>query len=251
MSHVTVTTSDLGSARLVVWDRQARRNAWELDTMTAIADAIEAAGRDEAVRCVILRGAGDHWSAGDDLHAALESTRERWAATIDGFQRLTRVVLASPLPVVCAIDGWCVGGSLEFAASCDVRVCTDRVRLLTPEVNLGFVFSNAASFFLPQVLGETRARELLLTGTPRDIGWAQGFATEVVEPDGLDGAVARWASAFDAGGRGAVAATKWILNDRWGDLLAAALDREANWCVELFDGPEAQQALRAFRDRRG
>jgi enoyl-CoA hydratase/carnithine racemase len=246
---MTVTTSDLGSARLIVWDRQARRNAWDLETMTAIAEAIEAAGAEEAVRCVVLRGAGEHWSAGDDLHAALASTKDDWAATIDGFQHLTRVVLASPLPVVCAIDGWCVGGALEFAASCDARICTERVRLLTPEVNIGFVFSNGASFFLPHVLGETRARELLLTGTPRDIVWAEGFANEIVPADALDAAVGRWAAGFDRAGREAVAATKWILNERFGDLLAAALDREARWCVDLFDGPEARAALQAFRDR--
>jgi enoyl-CoA hydratase/carnithine racemase len=244
---MTVTTTDLGSARLITWDRQARRNAWDLATMTAIADAIEAAGADQAVRCVVLRGAGDHWSAGDDLQAALASTKDDWAATIDGFQRMTKVVLASPLPVVCAIDGWCVGGALEFAASCDFRICTDRVRLLTPEVNIGFVFSNGASFFLPHVIGETRARELLLTGTPRDIEWAEGFANEVVWD--LDAAVKRWAAAFDKAGRQAVAATKTILNQRFGDLLTAALDREAHWCIELFDGPEAKAALQAFRDR--
>jgi hypothetical protein len=55
--------------------------------------------------------------------------------------------------------------------------------------------------------------------------------------------------AFDRAGRGAVAATKWILNERFGDLLPAALDREARWCVDLFDGPEARAALQAFRDR--
>ena len=244
---MTVTTSDLGTARLITWDRQARRNAWDLETMTAIADAMEAAGADESRRCILLRGAGDHWSAGDDLHAALAATREDWAATIAGFQRMTRVVLASPLPVVCAIDGWCVGGALEFAASCDVRVCSERVRLLTPEVNIGFVFSNGASFFLPHVLGESRARELLLTGTPRDLAWAQGFATEVVAD--LDEAVSRWAGAFDAAARGAVAATKRVLNERWGDLLEAALDREERWCVDLFDRPEARAALEAFRAR--
>ena len=244
---MTVTASDLGSARLVTWDRQERRNAWDLATMTKIAEALEAAGEEASRRCVILRGAGGHWSAGDDLHAALASTREDWAATIAGFQRLTRVVLASPLPVVCAIDGWCVGGALEFAASCDVRLCTGRVRLLTPEVNIGFVFSNGASFFLPHVLGESRARELLLTGSPRDIPWAEGFATEVV--DDLDDAVERWSAAFDATGRGAVAATKRVLNERWDDLLDAALDREERWCVDLFDRPEARAALEAFRDR--
>ena len=58
---MTVTTADLGSARLIVWDRQARRNAWDLPTMTAIADAIEAAGADPHVRSIVLRGAGDHF----------------------------------------------------------------------------------------------------------------------------------------------------------------------------------------------
>jgi enoyl-CoA hydratase/carnithine racemase len=247
---MTVTTEDRGAARLVVWDRQARRNAWDLETMTAIADSIEGAAGESAVRCVVLRGAGEHWSAGDDLHAALDGTKETWTQTIQAFQRLTRVVLASPLPVLCAIDGWCVGGALEFSASCDLRLCTDRVRLLTPEVNIGFVFSNGAAFFLPQVLGETRARELLLTGQPRDIAWADGFANEVVAAADLDAAVERWTRELSGPGGDAVAATKRILNERFGDLMEATLAREARWCIDLYDGPEARAALTAFRERR-
>jgi enoyl-CoA hydratase/carnithine racemase len=244
---MSVTAEARANALHVTWDRQARRNAWDLDTMTAIADAIEGA---DGVRCVVLRGAGDHWSAGDDLHAALEGTKETWRATIEAFQRLTRVVLASPLPVVCVIDGWCVGGALEFSASCDLRICTDRVRLLTPEVNIGFVFSNGAALFLPHVLGETRARELLLTGQPRDITWADGFANEVVPAAELDAAIERWVGELSGPGGGAVAATKRILNQRYGELMEATLQREARWCIDLYDGPEARAALTAFRERR-
>jgi enoyl-CoA hydratase/carnithine racemase len=118
-------------------------------------------------------------------------------------------------------------------------------------VRIGFVFSNGGAFFLPHVLGETRARELLLTGTPRDIGWAEGFANEVVAPDQLDDAVARWVETLSGAGAEAQAATKRILNERFGDLMEATLDRETYWCVELYDGPEAQRALREFRERRG
>jgi enoyl-CoA hydratase/carnithine racemase len=243
---MTVTATTLASARLIQWDRQERRNAWDLATMTAIADAIEAADRDDGVRSIVLRGAGEHWSAGDDLKSALESTKETWAATIAGFQRLTRVVLASPLPVLCAIDGWCVGGALEFAASCDLRICTERVRLLTPEVNIGFVFSNGAAFFLPQLLGETKARELLMSGQPRDIGWATGFANDVVAPEALGETIERWVTDLSGPGRDALAATKRLLNERFGDLMAATLERETYWCVELFDGPEARAALERF-----
>ena len=250
---MTVTTTDLGPARMISWDRRARRNAWDLATMTAIADAIEEAGDDAAVRCVVLRGAGEHFSAGDDLHAALAADTDAWAATIEGFQRLTRVVLAAPVPAIAVVDGVCVGGALEFAASCDLRLCSDRVRLLTPEVGIGLVASNAGTLLLPELLGETAARELLLSGAPRGAAWAleHGFATELVPPDELDARVQHWGEVFSGNSRAAVAATKAMLNERLGELVAAAMERETYHCVRLFDEDDAQAALRAFAERGG
>ena len=250
---MTVTTTDRDAARVITWDRQARRNAWDLDVMTAVADAIEAAGADPAVRCAVLRGAGGHFSAGDDLHSATEADSAVWAATIEGFQRLTRVVLACPVPAIAAVDGVCVGGALEFAASCDLRLCTDRVRLLTPEVGIGLVASNAGTLLLPEVLGESAARELLLGGRPRDAAWARdhGFATERGAPGELDARIDHWAEVFAGNSRAAVAATKSMLNERFGDLLQAAMDRETHHCVRLFDEEDARTALREFAERRG
>jgi enoyl-CoA hydratase/carnithine racemase len=249
---MSVTTSEVGSARVVQWDRQARRNAWTRETIEAIADGIDTAGGDEAVRCVVVRGAGEHFSAGDDLYAAIEADRETWAATVAAFQRVTRAALAAPVPVLAAIDGVCIGGALEFAASCDLRLITDRARFGTPEVGIGLVYTNAGSLFLPSVLGETGARELLLTGTLRDAAWAQRhrFASEVVAAAELDDRIAAWAAGFDSVSRAAVARTKAMLNDRFGDLLNAAMEREARACIELFDGPDAPSALSAFAKRR-
>jgi enoyl-CoA hydratase/carnithine racemase len=249
---MTVTTADQGAARVIVWDRQARRNAWDLDTMTLVADAVESAGADPEVRCVVLRGAGEHFSAGDDLHAAIEADAAAWTATIEGFQRMTRVVLAAPVPAIAAVDGVCVGGALEFAASCDLRICTDRIRLLTPEVGIGLVASNAGTLLLPEVVGETAARELLLSGEARDAAWARehGFATEMVAPDELDARIEHWAEVFSRASRAAVAATKAMLNERFGELLPAAMERETFHCVRLFDEPDAKLALREFAARR-
>jgi enoyl-CoA hydratase len=249
---MTVTTVDRGPARVVSWDRQDRRNAWDLETMSAIADAVEEAGRQDELRCVVLRGAGEHFSAGDDLQSAIEADAAAWAETIEGFQRMTRVVLASPLPAIAAVDGVCVGGALEFAASCDLRLCTDRVRLLTPEIRIGLVMSNAGTLFLPDVLGETAARELLLSGEERDAAWASehGFATEMVAPEQLDARIDHWAEVFSRSSRDALAATKAMLNERFGGLLTAAMDRETHHCVRLFDEPDAREALAAFAARR-
>jgi enoyl-CoA hydratase/carnithine racemase len=248
---MTVSTDNRGTARVVVWDRQARRNAWDLETMSAIADAVEAAGADEQVRSVVLRGAGDHFSAGDDLRSALEADSAAWAATIEGFQRMTRVVLAAPVPVIAAIDGVCVGGALEFAASCDLRLCTNRIRILTPEVGIGLVASNAGTILLPEVLGETAARELLLSGEERDAQWARanGFATEMIAVADIDARIDHWVGVFERTSRDAVAATKAMLNERFGALLGQAMDRETHHCVRLFDEPDARAALARFGAR--
>jgi enoyl-CoA hydratase len=249
---VTVTAEPLGSARVVRWEQAGKLNAWTRETIEAIAGAIEEAGADEAVRCVVVRGAGENFSAGDDLHAALNASAEDWAATIAAFQRVTRAAFAAPVPVLAAIDGVCIGGALEFAASCDLRIATDRARFATPEVGIGLVATNAGTLLLPEVLGETAARELLLTGALRDAQWAlrNRFVTEVVDAGALDDAVAAWAAGFASVSRTAVARTKAMLNARLGDLVAAAMDREERGCVELFDSPDARAALEAFASRR-
>jgi enoyl-CoA hydratase/carnithine racemase len=248
---VTVTTEPLGSARVVRGEQRSRLNAWTRETIEAIADAIAAAAADEAVRCVVVRGAGSEFSAGDDLHAALEADERGWTATIAAFQRLTRVTLAAPVPVLAAIDGVCIGGALEFAAGCDLRIATERARFATPEVGIGLVATNAGTLLLPEVLGETAARELLLTGELRDARWAREnrFVAELVAPDQLDARVGEWVARFDGTSRTAVARTKALLNARLGELVAAAIGREERACVELFAGPDAPAALRAFAAR--
>jgi enoyl-CoA hydratase/carnithine racemase len=248
---VTVTVEELGAARVVRWDRQARRNAWTRDTIEAIADAIEAAGADEAVRCVVVRGAGEHFSAGDDLFAAIEADDAAWRETIASFQRITRVAMAAPVPVLAAIDGVCIGGALEFAASCDLRIATERARFATPEVGIGLVATNAGTLLLPEVLGETAARELLLGGELHDAEWAlrSGFVSELVAPEAFDARVAERAAVHERTSRTAVARTKAMLNARLGELVPAAMDRESRACIELFAGPDAPEALRTFARR--
>lgn len=244
-----VETSAHGSARVIAWDRQARLNAWDLETMSAIADAIEQAAADGSVRCLVLRGAGENFSAGDDLKAAHAATRESWAETIEAFQQLTRVVLAAPVPVIAALDGVVVGGALEFSASCDLRIGTPRLRLMTPEVAIGFVMSNAGTHFLPAVLGESAARELLLTGEMRDAEWAlrNRFVSEIAED--LEEAATRWAAKFDRTSREAVARTKAMLNGRFGATVETAMAQETRDCVDLFDHADSRAAVEQFTRR--
>jgi len=248
---MNVTTTEVGSARVLTWDRAHRRNAWTRAVIEDLAGAIEACGEDPAVRCVVARGGGDHFSAGDDLYATAAADAAEWKQIVAAFQRLTLAVLGAPVAVLAAIDGVCIGGALEFAASCDLRVCTDRARFATPEVRIGLSATNAGTLLLPEVVGETAARQLLLTGALVDAAWAQanGLVCEVVPPHDLDARVGVLAGAFDDTSRAAVAATKVMLNDRFGELLDAALRRETDACVRLFDGEDARRAVQAFVSR--
>jgi enoyl-CoA hydratase len=119
---MNVTTAELGSARVLGWDRRARRNAWTRPLIEELADAVSAAAAADEVRCIVVRGAGEHFSAGDDLFDTLAADRAEWRRTIEAFQRLTRATLQASVPVLAAIDGVCIGGALEFAASCDLLI---------------------------------------------------------------------------------------------------------------------------------
>ena len=216
--------------------------------MTAIAAEIEVAGRDTEVRLVAVRGAGGHFSAGDDLQAAIEADTVAWAETIEAFQRMTRVVLAAPVPVVAVVDGVCVGGALEFAASCDLRLCSNRVRLLTPEVGIGLVASNAGTLLLPELLAR-RPRVSSSHGEPRDAeGRSSMVRHRMVAPGRLDARIEHWTATFSERHemRGSHEA---MLNERFGQLLPAAMERETHHCVRLFDEPDARAALSAFAER--
>jgi enoyl-CoA hydratase len=247
---MSVSTDEMGNARIISWDNQRHRNAWGRETIAAIADALDATGREPGVRCLVARGAGADFSAGDDLFEAAESDVDGFGATIDEFQRLTQVVLESLVPVIAAIDGVCIGGALEFAASCDLRIGTHRSRYATPEVRIGLGASNAGTLLLPEVLGESATRELLLTGQLKTAGWMNrhGFFNDVV--DDLDAGIRDWITVFDLTTRPAVHRTKRMLNERFGDLLTQAMERETQTCVDLFPTPEAREAVERFASRR-
>ena len=217
---MNVSTEVLGSARIVSWDNQRHRNAWGGATIAAIADAVQVAGTDPDVRCIVVRGAGEDFSAGDDLFEAADADQESFAATIDEFQRLTQVVLESLVPVIAAIDGVCIGGRSSSPPPATSASDTDRARFATPEVRIGLGASNAGTLLLPEVLGESAARELLLTGALKDAaGWTATASSTRRPTTSTPGSRAR--RRVRPHTRPPCDATKRMLNERFGDLLPA------------------------------
>jgi enoyl-CoA hydratase/carnithine racemase len=153
-----------GAELLVIrLDRPEKRNALSLALIEQLTESLQQADRGAAIRGVILAGAGSSFSAGVDLHEFAEATPDTAGVLITGLRQLCSAVRKHSKPVVCAIQGHCLGGALELAACCDLRVCAPDARLGMPEVVIG-IPSVIDAVMLGYLVGTGRARELVLTG---------------------------------------------------------------------------------------
>ncbi len=180
---------DTDGIAIITIDRAEKRNAMTYAMLFAFIDAVKQAGADDAVRVVIVTGAGGAFCAGTDL-ADL--------ATIPGDTRGVRgeaheegvwwPLVACPKPVIGAIDGYAVGMGAEFSSQCDVRIVTDRAKFAWNFAHRGLVpDTGAGSWLLPRLVGPSRALRLLYSGRMIDAAEAHaiGYANEVVAPDAL------------------------------------------------------------------
>ena len=169
----------------VVINRQHRRNAMDEPTIRQFQDVL-AGLRGEEVSALIIAGAGTKaFSAGDDLRAMAETHPSTEPSNTTYWLEFTDQVEELPFPVIAAIEGYCVGGGLELALACDLRIAGSGAILALPEVTLNGLPSGGATFRLPRVIGLGRAREMIQFG--RRLGATEamqwGLISEVV-PEG-------------------------------------------------------------------
>ena len=188
--HIDVALDD--HIATVTIDRPEVRNAMDIPTRRELRTAFDAL-LDESVRVVVLRGAGDdsfvsgadiETLAGMDLVDAME-----YAARHS--QGLYNHIAEFPAPTIAAVDGYCLGGGLELALACDIRVSTPEAQFGLPEVTLGVIPGGGGTQRLQAVVGGGIARELVLTGKLIDAEAAERYrlVNEVYEPSEFDAAV--------------------------------------------------------------
>jgi enoyl-CoA hydratase/carnithine racemase len=195
-SHLAITV-DQRVARIEL-RRPEVLNALHSDTHRALQAALDLVeGRDD-VGALILAGAGRAFCTGSDLRevGALRGEDSRRYVELD-FATKNRVE-ASPLPVVAAIQGWCVGGGVELALACDIRIAADDAIFSMREVPLGSLPGSGGLQRLPLVVGLGVAKDWILRGidVPAHEAHRRGLVTELVRPEALDEAVRRIAEAL-------------------------------------------------------
>src|SRR5215216_2284274 len=245
-----VLTEDRGAVRHVVLNRPEKRNAFHGELVLATGAALRAAADDAAVRCVVLRGAGPMFSSGMDLGAlaGLAEAPERLRAFRRTCVEAWNLAEEMPKPVICAIQGGCIGGALELALACDFRVLASDAMVGMPEVRIGLIPDVGGSSRLPQVVGLGRAKELIMTGRLIGADEAEriGLANRVAPARELDAAVGQLVEELLACAPLAVALAKRVMDASARPALAATLELELvsqERCAASADFAEGAQAF--------
>ncbi len=171
---------------LITIDRADKHNAISLDTLEELHQAIGRAATDDAIRAITLTGAGDRaFASGSDLGEVLHRDFKKALEPI--VQGLADRLERTPKPTIAAINGICMGGGLEVALGCDLRIATPNARFATPEGKLGIIPGGGATARLPRIVGRGWGMEMLLMGEPIDAerALAIGLVTRIVEPSEL------------------------------------------------------------------
>jgi len=183
-----------GPLALITINRADKHNAISLATLDDLHAAVDAAGEDEAVRVLAITGAGGRsFASGSDLAEVLHRDLKKALEPI--VQGLADKLERLPKPTIAAIDGICMGGGLEVALGCDLRVATPKSRFATPEGKLGIIPGGGATARLPRIVGRGWGMEMMLMGEPIDAERALqiGLVTRLVEPDELLNEIRRMA----------------------------------------------------------
>ena len=149
--------------------RPEKRNAINDTMMYAAIDAVDLAGRDEAVRAILLTSDGEHFCSGFDFVARNQEGGKPRAGSIQRrlpsqAHRLIPLLCTVQVPVVCAVRGWAAGIGLNLALAADFTVAATDARFWAPFVDRGFTPDSGATWLLPRRVGEQRAREMILLG---------------------------------------------------------------------------------------
>jgi len=241
-----------GAVEILTLNRPDKRNALNTTLRTAVIAALDELAGDVGVRVIVLTGAGDRaFVAGADV---TEFTGRDVAAQAASMQarRVYDVVAASERPLVAAINGACLGGGLELALACDIRIASTTARFGQPEVNLGLIPGGGATQRLPRVVGLGAALRLILTGEPVDAAEAlrMGLVEEVTEPeDCLERAIAV-AERIARNSPVAVAAARRATRAALGLPLAAGLDLERAAFLAAFAAEDRAEGIAAFLEKR-
>ncbi len=244
--HILTGVAD--GVMTITFNRPEKKNAITDAMYRAMADALEAAAADPAVRVVLLRGEGDSFCAGNDIHDFV-AIASAGTGGMNAF-RVLKILAGYEKPVVAAVKGSAVGIGTTFLLHCDLSFVAEDARLSTPFVNLALAPEAASTVLLPARIGHARAFAMFALGevvTGRDAA-AWGLVNEALPVGRVEEAAASAAAELARRAPRSLQLTKRLMRD--GAAIWAQMERENEAFSSQLTSPEAREAFTAFLERR-
>ncbi|MBA3688347.1 MAG: enoyl-CoA hydratase/isomerase family protein [Chloroflexi bacterium] len=228
-SYDTILVEMAGGVATITLNRPESLNALNGAMRRELLAAIKAAGRDDAIRAVVLTGAGRGFCSGADLRGGAQERAFRRVLT-DEYNPLIAAIRELPKPVIAAVNGVAAGAGVSLALACDLVYASEEARFIQAFVRIGLVPDSGSTRTLVRALGRHRAAALIFSGGPLGATEAQavGLVNEVVPADQLATTVQAVATTLAAGPTRAIGLAKRAINHAEDALLAESLAMEAS-----------------------
>lgn len=246
-----------GYVRTLRLNRPDVLNSFNNDLLAALGKAVREAERDKAVRCLVITGAGRGFSAGQDLADVADKykgdapielgshLRDRYNGTISKIRNMEK-------PVIAAVNGVAAGAGCSLALACDVRIAAESASFIEAFVHVGLVPDSGSTFFLPRLIGVSRALEMAITGrkVKADEALQIGLVNKVV-PDGeLAAETMKLAQQLAGLPPRAIGLTKRMMNRAWTAELDDQLEYEAMMQTTAGQTRDHREGVAAFLEKR-
>ena len=228
-------------------------NAMSAAVVRALESTLGVLAAEPATHVVLLHGAGERgFTAGADVSEFPALLQPGADIEGEGIQRLAHSIDAFPKPVIVAIHGFCMGGGLEIALACDIRVAAEDARIGLPEIRLGLLPGGGGTQRLPRFVGPGRARLMIYTGEPisgrRAYDW--GLVEEVCTASALLETALRIARTLAAQSPHALAVVKALMRETRDAAQGDGLELERAAFVRCLAHPDGQEGVAAFLGKR-
>jgi 2-(1,2-epoxy-1,2-dihydrophenyl)acetyl-CoA isomerase len=238
--------------RRITLNRPECLNALNIEMAEALLTALDAAEADPACRALLLTGMGRGFCAGQDLNEIVDMPAAEIPALIDHYNPLIRRLAASPLPIVCAVNGVAAGAGANLALACDIILAARSASFVQAFARIGLIPDCGGTWLLPRLVGVARARALALLAEPlaAELAAEWGLIWRTVDNDRLLPEAEALAARLAAGPTIAYGLMKRALNAAATNDLARQLDLERDLQREAADAPDHTEGVRAFLDKR-
>jgi enoyl-CoA hydratase len=253
MAYRNLELGNRGAVRTIVVNRPDKLNALDRQTLNELTLAFAQAAQEDAVRVVVLAGAGEKaFVAGADISEMNGYASMQAQAFSRAGQRLMTSIERLGKPVIARIQGFALGGGMELAMACHLRVASEKAKFGQPEINLGLIPGFGGTQRLLRLAGRSAALELCLTGAPINAQRAHelGIVNRVVAPEALDEAVDTLADQLAAAAPLAAAGILDAVLQGGETSLDQGLEFETQGFALMFSTEDMREGTRAFLDKR-